>query len=310
MSKRKAPDEWLATLLPPRQFPDTPLIPGGGAVTKSDTLLEIPLDSLDANPYQTRTALDERSLDELADSIRSLGLMEPIVVRANGGGRYQVIAGERRVKACYIAHVYKVPAVVRHVTDEQAAEMTVIENLLREEVNPMDQARAFRRLMQEFGLTEEEIAKRTGKSRSAVSNFLRILQLPEPVQNKVERGTLTAGHAKALLSLAEQPQEVVLQFAEKASSLSVRETEKRIAQLLDPAEPDPTEDPRRWLRPGLRDAEQLLRRKFDNQKVCVIENGGEGHLRIPFVDLYEFERLFATLTGQKLEIAYPRPDEE
>ncbi len=111
--KRKAPDEWLATLLPARQFPQNPLIPGGGAVTRSDAMLEIPLDSLDANPYQTRNSLDEKSLDELADSIRGIGLLEPIVVRANGGGRYQVIAGERRVKACYMAGVYKVPAVVR-----------------------------------------------------------------------------------------------------------------------------------------------------------------------------------------------------
>ena len=132
MSQRRKPlDEWLATLLPPRQFPATPLIPGGGAVTRSDSVLEIPLDSLDANPYQTRTSLDEKSLDELANSIQSIGLLEPIVVRANGGGRYQVIAGERRVKACYMAGVYKVPAVVREVTDQQAAAMTVIENLLR-----------------------------------------------------------------------------------------------------------------------------------------------------------------------------------
>jgi ParB family chromosome partitioning protein len=136
MSKSKPTDEWLATLLPERQFPATPLIPGGGAVTPSDSVVEIPLDSLDANPYQTRTSLDDNSLQELANSIKAIGLLEPIVVRANGGGRYQVIAGERRVKACYMAHVYKVPAVVRQVTNEQAAEMTVIENLSREDVSP------------------------------------------------------------------------------------------------------------------------------------------------------------------------------
>src|SRR5271167_4751583 len=149
MSKRKSPDEWLASLLPQRQSPQTPLIPGGGAVTRSDSVLEIPLDSLDANPYQTRTELDEKSLEELADSIKMMGLLEPIVVRAGSGGRYQVIAGERRVKACYMAGVYKVPAVVRQVTDVQAAKMTVIENLLREDVNPLDQAQAFHRLVEE-----------------------------------------------------------------------------------------------------------------------------------------------------------------
>src|SRR5271157_4182593 len=121
MPKRKPPDKWLASLLPPRQFPATPLLPGGGAVTPCDSVLEIPLDNLDGNPYHTRTSLDEKSLQELADSILNIGLLEPIVVRANGGGRYQVIVGERRVKACYMAGVYKVPAVVRQVTDHQAA---------------------------------------------------------------------------------------------------------------------------------------------------------------------------------------------
>src|SRR3974377_2096904 len=119
MPKRQQPDELLATLLPPRKFAHEPPLPGG-PVTQGDALLEIPLASLDANPYQTRTALDEKSLDELADSIRSIGLLEPIVVRANRGGRYQVIAGERRVKACYLAGLVKIPAVVRDVTDEQA----------------------------------------------------------------------------------------------------------------------------------------------------------------------------------------------
>src|SRR5271157_541024 len=180
--KSKQPDEWLDTLLPAREFPQTPLIPGGGTVTTSESVLEIPLDSLDANPYQTRTVLDEASLDELADSIKSIGLMEPIVVRASESGRYQVIAGERRVKACYMAGVYKIPAVVRNVSDQQAAAMTIIENLLREDVNPMDQAQGFRRLAEEFGLTQDEIGVRTGKSRPAVGNFLRLLDLPPRVQ--------------------------------------------------------------------------------------------------------------------------------
>jgi len=304
MSKRKPPDEWLASLLPARQFPATPLIPGGGAVTPCDSVLEIPLDSLDANPYQTRTSLDEQSLQELADSIQAIGLLEPIVVRANGGGRYQVIAGERRVKACYMAGVYKVPAVVRQVTDHQAAAMTVIENLLREDVNPMDQAHAFHRLADEFGLSPDEIAVHTGKSRSAVSNFLRLLHLPPQVQDMVRSGKLSLGHAKVLLALSEHEPSVVLDFAQQAASLSVRKTEKVVAQFLDPAVPDPTIVSGRWLRPNLREAEQQLRSKL-SPKVAIIENLGQGHIRIPFTDLYEFERLFATLTGKKLAIASP-----
>ena len=297
MPKRKPPDEWLATLLPPRQFPATPLLPGGGAVSPCDSVLEIPLDSLDANPYQTRTSLDEKSLQELADSIQTMGLLEPIVVRANGGGRYQVIAGERRVKACYMAGLYKVPAIVRQVSNQQAAAMTVIENLLREDVNPMDQAQAFRRLADEFGLSPPEIAAHTGKSRPAVVNFLRLLHLPPRVQDMVRNGKLSLGHAKALLALSDHPDSVVLEFAEQAASLSVRETEKLIAQFLDPAVPDPTVEPGRYLRPKLREAEQQLRSTLA-ARVVIVESRGKGHIRIPFTDLYEFERIFGSLTGK------------
>ncbi len=297
MPKRKSSDEWLATLLPPRQFPATPLLPGGGAVTPCDSVLEIPLDSLDANPYQTRTALDEESLQELAHSIQIMGLLEPIVVRANGGGRYQVIAGERRVKACYMAGVYKVPAVVRQVSDEQAAAMTVIENLVREDVNAMDQAHAFRRLVDEFGLSPSYIASHTGKSRPAVANFLRLLHLPARVQDMVRSGKLSLGHAKALLALCDHETSVVLDFARQAASLSVRKTEKLVAQFLDPAVPDPFVEPGRYLRPKLREAERELRGALA-ARVVVVESRGKGHIRIPFTDLYEFERLFGSLTGK------------
>src|SRR5271166_2749221 len=275
--RRKPPDEWLATLLPPRQFPATPLLPGGGAVTPCDTVLEIPLDSLDANPYQTRTMLDEKSLQELADSIKSIGLMEPIVVRASGGGRYQVIAGERRVKACYMVGVYKIPAVVRQVSDGQAAAMTVIENLLREDVNPMDQACGFRRLADEFGLTQNEIAARTGKSRPAVGNFLRLLELPPRVQDMLRSGKLSLGHAKALLALSEEEPEVVLEFAQEAASLSVRKTEKLIARFLNPAVRDPFVEPGRYLRPQLREKEQQLRGAL-GARVAIVESRGRGHI--------------------------------
>jgi len=307
MPRRKPPpDEWLATLLPPRQFPATPLIPGGGEVTPSDSVLEIPLDSLDANPYQTRTALDEKSLQELADSIQSIGLLEPIVVRASGFGRYQVIAGERRVKACYMAGVYKVPAVVRQVSDRQAAAITVIENLQREDVNPMDQAQAFRRLADEFGFTQQAIAEHTGKSRAAVTNFLRLLRLPLRVQAMLRRGTLSLGHAKALLALSHFEDSLVEEFARKTAPLSVRKAEALIAEFLDPPASDPTVVPGPYLRRQLCEARYQIHKALDT-RVAIIENRGRGHIRLPFADLYEFERLFATLTGQKLEIAYPRP---
>jgi ParB family transcriptional regulator, chromosome partitioning protein len=238
-----------------------------------------------------------------------MGLLEPIVVRANGGGRYQVIAGERRVKACYMAGVYKVPAVVRQVTNEQAAAMTVIENLLREDVNPMDQAHAFHRLVEEFGLSPDQIAERTGKGRSAVSNFLRLLQLPERVQAMLRSGKLSVSHAKALLALDGQPEDVILDFAARAASLSVRKTEELIARFLHSDVSDPAVEHGRWLRCNLREAERNLR-EILAAKVFVVENGGKGHIRIPFADLYEFERLFARLTGiHDTAIAFPAKPE-
>ena len=307
--KSKRPDERLDTLLPARQFPQTPLIPGGGTVTTSESVLEIPLDSLDANPYQTRTVLDEKSLDELADSIKSIGLMEPIVVRASGGGRYQVIAGERRVKACYMAGVYKIPAVVRNVSDQQAAAMTIVENLLREDVNPMDQAQGFRRLAEEFGFSREQIAERTGKSRASICNFLRLLQLPPRVQEMLRQGSLSLSHGKALFALSNFEDSVVVEYAQKIAPLSVRKAEELIAGFLGAPGSDPTLIPGRYLRPKLCVAEHQLGKTLATP-VAIIESRGRGHIRIPFADLYEFQRLFAFLTGEKIELAYPPRSEK
>jgi ParB family chromosome partitioning protein len=307
--KRKQPDEWLATLLPARQFPQTPLIPGGGTVTTCESVLEIPLDSLDANPYQTRTVLDEKSLDELADSIKSIGLMEPIVVRAGGGGRYQVIAGERRVKACYMAGIYKVPAVVRNVSNQQAAAMTIIENLLREDVNPIDQAQGFRRLAEEFGFTPTQIAEHTGKSASGVCNFLRLLQLPPRVQEMLRRGSLSLSHGKALFALSGFEDPLVVEYAQKIAPLSVRKAEELIAGFLGTPGSDPTVIPGRYLRPKLCVAEHQLGKTLATP-VSIVESRGKGHIRIAFADLYEFQRLYTELTGEKMELAYPPRSEK
>ena len=167
----------------------------------------------------------------------------------------------------------------------------------------MDQARAFRRLINEFGLTPDQVADRTGKSRAAVSNSLRLLHLPERVQDKVQSGTLTAGHAKALLALDGQPEDVMQDFASQAVALSVRETEQRIRRFLRSDESDPTIEPGRWLRPKVLEAERDLRRNL-SAKVVITERGGQGHIRIPFADLYELERLYTAITGDELEIAY------
>src|SRR5271165_6925072 len=186
--KRKVLGRGLESLLPPRQHPFMPLIPGGGTATLGESVQEIPLDHLDSNPYQTRSQLDEKALNELCESIMQLGVIEPIIVRPAAEGRYQVVAGERRVKAAYMAEKVKIPAVVRPMSDQQAMEMSVVENLLREDLSILDQARAYWRLSQEFGMTQDEVATRTGKDRSSVANYLRLLKLPEEVQRLVDKG--------------------------------------------------------------------------------------------------------------------------
>src|SRR5271169_5258373 len=230
MDKRKALGRGLDTLLPSRQIP----APAPTTVLQGEAVHQLALELIDRNPYQTRTHVDEAALRELADSIKATGVLQPIAVRAIPGGRYQIIAGERRWLASQQAGKSTVPAIVRQVSNEQAMEMTIIENLQREDLNPIEQARAFDRLGREFGLTQEQISLRTGKDRSSVANFLRLLRLPQAVQGWVEGGHLSFGHAKALLGLdsPETMMTVANRIVEK--SLSVRQTEDAVAQCLNP----------------------------------------------------------------------------
>src|SRR5271165_4087062 len=216
--KRRVLGRGLDTLLPSRHAPAPP-----AAASQGETIHQLALELIDRNPYQTRTHVDESALQELADSIKSTGVLQPVTVRAVPGGRYQLIAGERRWLASQQAGKPTVPAIVRQVSNEQAMEMTIIENLQREDLNPMEQARAFDRLGREFGMTQEQISQRTGKERSSVANFLRLLRLPEAVQAYVAGGHLSFGHAKALLGL-DSP-EAMMKIGQRAleKSLSVRQ---------------------------------------------------------------------------------------
>ena len=196
--KRRALGKGLESLLPSR--PATPP-PAAHAAPSTGQPLEIPLDLIDRNPFQTRTRFDEAQLNDLANSIAATGVVQPIVVRALDAGRYQLITGERRLLASRKAAKTHIPAIVRVVSDEQAMEMTIVENLQRADLNPMEQARAYQRLARDFHMTQEQMATRTGKERASVANFLRLLRLPEPIQQKVEAGELSFGHARTLLAL-------------------------------------------------------------------------------------------------------------
>src|ERR1700735_69846 len=235
LPKRRALGKGLESLLPGRSgFTPAPAASNAAPVPDEGKPREIPVDLIERNPFQTRAAVDEGSLKELSASIAATGVVQPILVRPLADNRFQLIAGERRWLASQMAAKATVPAILRHVSDEQAMEITIVENLQRTDLNPMEQARAYDRLSREFKMTQEQMAQRTGKDRASVANFLRLLRLPVEVQGKVEAGELSFGHARALLPL-ENP-ETILKAAQKvtALSMSVRQTESYVQGILNP----------------------------------------------------------------------------
>lgn len=203
------------------------LIPGAG-LFGGRAIQEVDIDSLHANDLQPRTSIDEERLEELAESIRQHGILQPLLVRKSPQG-FEIIAGERRWKAAKRAGLKTVPVIVEEVDEEKKLELALVENLQREDLNPMELARGIRKLAETFGLTQEEIAERIGKKRSTVANILRLLELPEDIQKLIENGTLSPGHAKALLGLLKEEQRAILEEI-LTQSLSVRDTEKLIRQ--------------------------------------------------------------------------------
>ena len=220
----------LEALLGPK-VSDTPAPEGQPSTLK--------LDMLQAGKYQPRTRMDEGSLYELAESIKGQGIMQPILVRPVAGGRYEIIAGERRFRAAKLAGLDAVPVLVKAVADEAAAVMALIENIQREDLNPLEEAQGLQRLVREFSLTHEQAAQAVGRSRSAASNLLRLLNLAEPVQQMLMAGDLDMGHARALLAL-EAAQQVMAAHEITARQLSVREAEKLVAQTAKAASGAPT----------------------------------------------------------------------
>lgn len=215
----------LEALLGPRVRDDTALPNGGSAAA----LRTLKLAQLQPGKYQPRTHMDETSLHELAQSIRSQGLMQPILVRQVGADRFEIIAGERRARAAKLAGLDEVPVLVKDVPDEAAAVMSLIENIQREDLNPLEEAQGLKRLTTDFGLTHEQAAQAVGRSRSAASNLLRLLNLAEPVQKMLMAGDLEMGHARALLPL-DAARQILSAHQVIAKRLSVREAERLVAR--------------------------------------------------------------------------------
>jgi ParB family chromosome partitioning protein len=297
-NKRRALGKGLESLLPGRPA-GSPVRPAAGEqASESGKPREIPVGQIDRNPYQTRSKVDPAQLEDLSRSIAATGVVQPILVRPLASGRFQLIAGERRWLASQKAGKTTVPAIVRQVSDVQAMEMTIVENLQRADLNAMEQARAYERLGREFHLTQEQMAQRTGKERTTVANFLRLLKLPAEIQAHVESGTLSFGHARTLLAL-ETP-EAILKAAAKvtALSMSVRQTETYVQGLLNPekqkADPAAKKKPKD---PNVREAEERLQRAL-GLKVHVEDKRGKGRVVIEYSGLEDFDALMTAIAGE------------
>ena len=270
---------------------------GGSPNTPS----EIPIDLIDNDASQPRKQFDGEKLEELAQSIRTHGVMQPLVVTATENGRYRIIAGERRFRASKIAGLRMIPVTVREDTaDKDALEMALIENIQREDLNPMEQAGALRRLVKEYGLRQEDVAARVGKSRSAVANLMRLLHLPESTQELVASGQLSAGHARALLPLETEAAISSAVGWILRDELTVRQTEELVKNLLAEAEAKESEVPKQKRKPELppeyRDAQEQLSTRFDT-KVRIVGGEDKGKITIAYFSKDQLNSIYDLLRG-------------
>jgi ParB family transcriptional regulator, chromosome partitioning protein len=297
--KRRALGKGLDSLLPrvhaPAAAPTTAVANEGEGGGKP---LEILLEQIDPNPYQTRSRINEDTLAELAASIAANGVVQPILVRPRADGRFQLIAGERRWRASAVAGKKTIPAILRQVSDEQAMEITIVENLQRADLNPMEQARAFDRLSREFSMTQEQMSLRTGKDRATIGNFLRLLKLPVDVQSRVETGELSFGHARALLGLQHHPgiEQAVKRVC--ALSLSVRQTENLVQSILFPGMGQKEQKPEPVIDPNVKEVAERLQRAL-GLRVRIEDKQGHGRVIIEYGKLEEFDALLEQLAGRQ-----------
>ena len=272
--KRQALGKGLDVLLPQSPAP-------------AAALIELDLDQIQPNPLQPRMQFEPGKLQELAASIKENGVLQPIVVRASGGG-YEIVVGERRWRAAQQVGLERIPAIVQHVSDEKMLELALVENIQRDELSPIEEGQAYQLLAEQFALTHEEIAKRVGRSRAAITNSLRLLRLPRLIQEKVMNEEISMGHARALIPLFRKDQ---LHLAEQiiARGLSVRETERRARLCLDP--PKTRTSPKD---PNIQAAEQKLEERWKT-RVEIKRRGKRGKIILHFHSPDDLERLYQDL---------------
>ena len=277
------------------------LLSAEGTATASEETNEIAIELIDPSPLQPRSVFDDGKLNELAKSIRANGVVQPVLLRRKGG-RFELIAGERRWRAAEMAGLIKIPAVVRTVSDDKVLEIALIENIQREDLNPIEEARAYKKLIENLGLTQETVGERVGRDRSYVTNYLRLLKLPVDLQELLQAGRISTGHARALLGV-DHP-DIQRRIARRIidQGLSVRATEQlvrlagvKIGQPLTkaPAKGQEHGDP------NIRAAESKLRRHFGTKvRIVQTSNSSSGKIELEFYNQSDLNRLYSLLTSQ------------
>jgi len=257
----------------------------------SDEIRDIEIDLIKPGQQQPRTSFDQAKLDELAQSIRTTGIIQPLLVRPVGG-LFELVAGERRWRAAQIAGLARVPAIVREIPDERLLELALIENIQRQELNAIEEANAYKRLIESLGLTQDEVAKRVGRDRSFITNYLRVLKLPTEIQRMIEHEKLSFGHARTLLGVEDPVMQRRLAQKIVKHSWSVRETELRVKQLAKPAEPRDLRKPEHP-DPNVRAAEAKLRRLLGTQvRINPSKPGSPGRIEIEYYSLADLDRIY------------------
>jgi len=267
------------------------LLPAAPVASSDKGLHEIPIDHVVPNKYQPRTAFEPEQLKELSLSIKSNGVVQPIIVR-RAGGQYQLIAGERRWRAAKMAGLKNIPAVIREVSEYKTLELALIENIQRQDLNPIEEATAYSSLVEDFGLTQEEVSMRVGKDRSSVANYIRLLKLPEEIKEQIQKQHLSMGHARALTALEKAKDQLALARRIMDEQLNVRQTEQLIrnwkgapAKSSSPAKEEEKPDP------NVRAAEQKLQEYFGT-KVSIQGSKEKGHIEIYYENADDLIRIY------------------
>ena len=263
-------------------------------------MIEIDIDLIEPNNFQPRTNFDEGRLEELAQSIRSNGVIQPLLVRKIAGEKYQLVAGERRWRAAQRANLQKVPCVVKEIPENKMLELALIENIQRQELNAIEEAYAYKRLIETLEITQEALAQRVGRDRTFITNHLRLLRLPEDIQQLVESEKLSMGHARAILGVDDPniQRKLVKNILDK--ELSVRQTERAVKEIIDGAESSNDKSMHVKEDVNLRFAEDKLRRKLSSKVRITILKDGKGKIEIEFYDEKDLNRLYEMILGKDI----------